>query len=346
MWVGNLPSKTTHAELQQFLSHSTEVVSIFVITQSNCAFVNFDSEEALHGCIAEFNGVKLRPNNPRCPNLLCRIRTKEDDERAGVGGQRQAHIHRDAVKVKDFGPGSPLVKQVVEPSRSETPSTNESSDSTSSSLLVQHFPRRFFIIKSFTPAQLEESVRTGLWTTQGRNEAPLNRAFRTSQEVILFFSANGSGAFFGYARMAGAIGNVSAKASPSEKVLRASSEPVEEHQRLETGSRSVSLGSDPVPSRPTLSSHAKGDLLSGPMRNASEPATTYGTPFRVTWLSTERLAFKKTRHITNPWTDGREVKISRDGTEVHPTAGKELLEAWEQAVVEAGQKKQRGGRRT
>ncbi|KAJ7609782.1 YT521-B-like domain-containing protein [Mycena polygramma] len=46
------------------------------------------------------------------------------------------------------------------------------------------------------------------------------------------------------------------------------------------------------------------------------------------WLRTARLPFQRVCHIRNPWNHNREIKVSRDGTELEPGAGKALLEAW------------------
>jgi hypothetical protein len=56
---------------------------------------------------------------------------------------------------------------------------------------------------------------------------------------------------------------------------------------------------------------------------------TWGEPFRIEWISTERLPFYRCRHIRNPWNHDREVKVSRDGTELEPSVGKMLIEEWE-----------------
>lgn len=69
------------------------VQSIFLIARSNCAFVNFETAEHLHAAIQHFNGVPLRPNDPRCARLVCRVRNKEDDLKAGVGAQRGSGMH-------------------------------------------------------------------------------------------------------------------------------------------------------------------------------------------------------------------------------------------------------------
>ncbi|KAF9013077.1 YT521-B-like domain-containing protein [Cyathus striatus] len=64
-------------------------------------------------------------------------------------------------------------------------------------------------------------------------------------------------------------------------------------------------------------------------RGADKADETWGDCFQVQWLSTQRLSFYHTRHIRNPWNHDREVKVSRDGTELEPSVGRTLLEEWE-----------------
>jgi hypothetical protein len=60
----------------------------------------------------------------------------------------------------------------------------------------------------------------------------------------------------------------------------------------------------------------------------SEEGPGLGQEFKLQWLCTERLPFGLTRHIRNPWNHDREIKVSRDGTELEPSAGQALLEEW------------------
>lgn len=53
---------------------------------------------------------------------------------------------------------------------------------------------------------------------------------------------------------------------------------------------------------------------------------TIGRPFRIQWLSTERVPFYRTRGLRNPWNANRGVKIARDGTEIEPNVGSQLVE--------------------
>ena len=115
MWVGNVPADGSQEELTRFftsvtlrstspnldLDPSTEwetrsdsgVQSIFLISQSNCAFVNYESEVKLLHAVSVCNGRSLRPQDPRCLKLVCRVRSPEEDLRAGVGAQRGMGMH-------------------------------------------------------------------------------------------------------------------------------------------------------------------------------------------------------------------------------------------------------------
>jgi YT521-B-like domain len=55
----------------------------------------------------------------------------------------------------------------------------------------------------------------------------------------------------------------------------------------------------------------------------------WGREFRIEWLRTVRLPFHRTRHLRNPWNQDREVKVSRDGTELEPGVGQKLLDEWD-----------------
>jgi len=61
-----------------------------------------------------------------------------------------------------------------------------------------------------------------------------------------------------------------------------------------------------------------------------ERVGSWSNPFKVEWIRIGRLPFHKTRHIRNPWNGDREVKVSRDGTELEPTVGQRLLDEWNQ----------------
>ncbi|XP_070706567.1 3'-5' RNA helicase YTHDC2 isoform X2 [Pempheris klunzingeri] len=51
--------------------------------------------------------------------------------------------------------------------------------------------------------------------------------------------------------------------------------------------------------------------------------------FSVEWVHKENLPFHCTQHILNPWNNNKKVQISRDGQELEPQAGRQLLLLWD-----------------
>jgi hypothetical protein len=83
------------------------------------------------------------------------------------------------------------------------------------------------------------------------------------------------------------------------------------------------------------------DKKKGKAKDNNVSATTggiesWGESFKVHWIRTNRLPFFRTRHLRNPWNHDREVKVSRDGTELEPTVGQMLLEEWDKLEAEGG----------
>lgn len=181
--------------------------------------------------IKEANGKSLRPRDPRCKELVCRVRRRDDDTRSGVGAQRIGGMHRAYVAAKereqqirdeydvsstraesnvrteggdDEGDDSGAPKRPGPTTQQER--LSHSTSSTSSGFLSKHFSKRYFVLKSLNEDDLWLSAQRGMWATQQHNEPVLDQAFRTAREgVILFFGANKTGEWFGYARMTSAI---------------------------------------------------------------------------------------------------------------------------------------------
>ncbi|MCO5594507.1 hypothetical protein L7F22_048539 [Adiantum nelumboides] len=68
---------------------------------------------------------------------------------------------------------------------------------------------RYFVVKSCNRENLDLSVTRGMWATHRNNEAKLNEAFDSCDNVILVFSVNETSHFQGCARMMSRIGVIS-----------------------------------------------------------------------------------------------------------------------------------------
>lgn len=91
--------------------------------------------------------------------------------------------------------------------------------------------------------------------------------------------------------------------------------------------------------RPLSTERGKGKAVSEPRGRrrdedlddlqAKDEGPVWGESFKVEWIRTNRLQFYRTRNLRNPWNHDREVKVSRDGTELEPSVGQALLDEWD-----------------
>ncbi|XP_025915664.1 3'-5' RNA helicase YTHDC2 isoform X4 [Apteryx rowi] len=58
-------------------------------------------------------------------------------------------------------------------------------------------------------------------------------------------------------------------------------------------------------------------------------STGLGGVFKVEWIRKESLPFHCAHHLLNPWNDNKKVQISRDGQELEPQVGEQLLQLWD-----------------
>lgn len=207
-------------------------------------------------------------------------------------------------------------------------------DGVASNGLSAKVPEKFFVIKSLTLQDLEASVRNGLWVTQSHNETKLNSAFEEAENVYLIFSANKSGEYFGYARMASLIQPEPASESdPTTNGAAAAHTPRSIPTVATATARKGRIIDDTA--RGTIfwevdSSDDEGEDGMH-LRRTSSASTARGGQFSVEWRSWNRIPFYMTQGLRNPWNANREVKIARDGTEMDPRIGKRLLQLFHTA---------------
>nr|GMD07352.1 30-kDa cleavage and polyadenylation specificity factor 30-like [Ipomoea batatas] len=91
-------------------------------------------------------------------------------------------------------------------SQGQTPSTGQQNQTNRSAIPLPQGTSRYFIVKSCNRENLELSVQQGVWATQRSNEAKLNEAFDSMENVILIFSVNRTRHFQGCAKMTSRIG--------------------------------------------------------------------------------------------------------------------------------------------
>jgi hypothetical protein len=338
LWVGNLPPSATVLDLKNHFSRDAtkDIESLFLISKSNCAFVNYRSEEA---CTAAMN--RFHESRFYGVRLVCRLRRgttgtigiptiSPGSLNASVDAQAIADDSRTTDADTPTIVGSSRADQLQDSEQTKTSPVNEQGKVSD----------KFFITKSLTVQDLEASVRNGVWATQSHNEAALNRAFSEVENVYLIFSANKSGTYFGYAKMLSAITNESESAKSS---------PTPASQAQSSGPQSIPTeATETAPRGHIIDDSARGTIFweadlsdadgsDSPIKVDGECASgqELGRPFKIEWLSTVPLPFYRTRGLRNAWNANREVKIARDGTELETTVGRRLIQMFHQRPAHA-----------
>lgn len=174
LWVGNLPPGTTVASLKEHFSREAtkDIESLFLISKSNCAFVNYRTEASCTAAMhrfhdSRFNGVRL----------VCRLR-RSSAPASGVPtgpsamvGTQQTSMSPPASPKQD-GAGADGLQEGAPGTPKQQGGDEAHTSSTSAN--------KYFIVKSLTLQDLELSIRNGIWATQSHNEDILNKAYQVS----------------------------------------------------------------------------------------------------------------------------------------------------------------------
>jgi hypothetical protein len=348
LWVGNLPPAATVTDLKDHFSRdaTTDIQSLFLISKSNCAFVNYKSEAA---CVAAMN--RFHDSRFHGVRLVCRLRRGSTSTASASATNEPSKAATDqdnapkaAITSTSNESPDPIIVGGAPTAQAEA--NNSVAQTTAPTMKV---PEKFFIVKSLTLQDLEASVRNGIWATQSHNESTLNEAFGAAENVYLIFSANKSGEYFGYARMCSEIAG--------EAVPTSSSTPSPQPPASNDGPKSIPTpATETAPRGRIIDDSARGTIFweaevndeeeSGSPDKGSEEGgdgQDLGRPFKIEWISTARLPFYRTRGLRNPWNANREVKIARDGTELEPSIGKRLVQMFHRPAHAPPHPMQAGG---
>ncbi|KAG0303707.1 hypothetical protein BGZ98_006368, partial [Dissophora globulifera] len=197
---------------------------------------------------------------------------------------------------------------------------------------------RYFILKGLTEEDLKLSVQYGLWATQDHLVPLLNEAFANTKNVYLVFSANKSGEFFGYARMLEQISveNEIAITTGKEREIW---QPTMDISELSPELKAAML--DEIEQASKEGRQITNEEAEVIARN-STTTKSWGTRFPIQWIhvgegggenknksqsfpDSHKVPFSRTTHLLNPLYDNREIKVSKDGTEVDPAVGEQLI---------------------
>lgn len=149
--------------------------SLFLISKSNCAFANFKDEEA---CISAQQ--KIHDSKFQTVRLVSRLRKSTVEGATGLTAPTGPAASAPQSNISQEVKGDAL--SVVTTTEDLIASSNVSSPKVTSPAPVEtdrSAPQKekYFILKSLTVEDLEQSTKTGIWATQAHNEKALNKAY-------------------------------------------------------------------------------------------------------------------------------------------------------------------------
>lgn len=174
LWVGNLPPGTNVIELKDHFSRGAinEIESVFHISKSNCAFINYKTDAACNEAM-----VRFHDNRFKGARLVCRLRKNSVGPPPGAAMSRDRTISAEGM-VEQEVQSERWVKigmqaiEGVDMNEGDTRAREKHKD-------------RIFILKSLTVEDLDLSVKDSVWATQSHNEEVLNRAFEVCTRIRL-----------------------------------------------------------------------------------------------------------------------------------------------------------------
>lgn len=172
LWIGNLPSGALVSDLKDHFSRGFKdtIESAFLISKSNCAFVNYRTEAACAAAMQKFHESRFQ--NVR---LVCRLRRSSAPPSSGIPTGPAALAPPSAQSQTAF---EAITQNREISSRAEEQAlAGPSQESTAN----PKFTNKYFVLKSLTVEDMELSVRNGIWATQAHNEDALNKAFEVSR---------------------------------------------------------------------------------------------------------------------------------------------------------------------
>jgi YT521-B-like domain/RNA recognition motif. (a.k.a. RRM, RBD, or RNP domain) len=169
--VGNLPPGAQVHELKDHFARDAtkDIESVFLISKSNCAFVNYRTEAACAAAMTRFHDSRFKG-----VRLVCRYRSS-------AGGSGSTAPTGPAA----LSPSSQQAQTAVEAIMQNREVSSKAEESMRQIEGGNKINDKYFIVKSLTVEDLELSARNGIWATQGHNEDALNKAFEVRRPAVL-----------------------------------------------------------------------------------------------------------------------------------------------------------------
>ena len=141
-----------------------DIESVFLISKSNCAFVNYKTEPSCAAAMARFHDSRFQG-----VRLVCRLR------RGSNSGPGTPQVTSPAPILSQAS----ILSATDLPAEGSTPEQQAANaESAPEAESLEKVKEKFFVVKSLTVEDLERSVASGVWATQAHNEDALNKAYQ------------------------------------------------------------------------------------------------------------------------------------------------------------------------
>ncbi|KAF9215682.1 hypothetical protein BGZ59_000651 [Podila verticillata] len=333
MWVGNVLNDTTVAELQAvFEAPPTEAegdIPHDVPEDPGDPYASLKGSSTGRHHQQHHPGHLFMPESAYYGDHLLEARTDRLSEHSSLSEvqMRMDHMRLDGSPLDSSSSGGEGPLTLAHLKYKDKASSKKSRSSSS----LGYPDSRYFILKSLSEEDLKLSVQYGVWATQDHLVPILNEAFNTTKDVYLIFSANKSGEFFGYARMMGMISKEledEMDAATSDKIWQPAIDlPLSPELKA---SMLVAVEEAEKEGKPISTQEAEKIAL------ASTTTKSWGIKFPIQWIHVHKVPFSKTARMYNPYYENREVKVSKDGTELEPSVGQQLMALFQKSNKRRG----------
>lgn len=162
-----------------------DIESLFLISKSNCAFVNYRTEASCMAAMQRFHDSRFHD-----VRLVCRLR-RSSASPGGVPSGPSAMVGSTPTSTsEDLSPSAQVPPTAIGAGPASTePDTGGATSAPPELAPGEKVQDKFFVVKSLTLQDLELSVRNGIWATQSHNEETLNKAYEVYN--ILSYWLNG-----------------------------------------------------------------------------------------------------------------------------------------------------------
>lgn len=152
-----------------------DIESVFLISKSNCAFVNYKSAAACVAALARFHDSRFQG-----VRVVCRLRKGFTAPGSGVAGS----VGMVGGSLPSREDATPATADPPPALGGDVPELSLAAPATGHDPPPARVVDRYFIVKSLATEDLELSKISGIWATQSHNEAAMNQAY----EVRIFFT--------------------------------------------------------------------------------------------------------------------------------------------------------------